>query len=97
MSLFGWINRRGSARFGRPEEALSRRKRVTLARIAELWRLRYGAPGDLYRFDLIAVEEGGSTSPQIRHIEDAWRGVEKCKSAVLFRTMFGITLVEVIL
>ena len=72
------VKTRRSARFGRPEEAVSRRKRATLARIAELWRLRYGAPGDSYRFDVIAVEKGcSSTPPQVRHIEDAWRGVDK--------------------
>ena len=39
---------------------------------------RFGLPGDRYRFDVIAVLEGqSSTSPQLTHIEDAWRGVGK--------------------
>lgn len=68
-----------SVRFGRPEEAIGRRKRGVLARLAELWRVRFGLPGDRYRFDVIAVDEGagGSPSPQVRHITDAWRGVDK--------------------
>jgi hypothetical protein len=48
-----------------------------MARLAELWRVRFGLPGDRYRFDVIAVKEGDSTSPQLIHIEDAWRGVGK--------------------
>jgi Holliday junction resolvase-like predicted endonuclease len=39
-----------------------------MARLAELWRLRFGHPGDEYRFDVIAVEKDGIT-----HVEDAWR------------------------
>ena len=49
-----------------------------MTRLAELWRVRFGLPGDQYRFDVIAIEEGtSSTSPQLTHIEDAWRGVGK--------------------
>jgi Holliday junction resolvase-like predicted endonuclease len=60
-------------------EALGTRQRADLSRVAELWRVRFGQPSDQYRFDLIAIEEGPdpSTSPQVHHIEDAWRGVEK--------------------
>jgi putative endonuclease len=73
------VKARSSYRFGRPEESLTLRKRAILGRVAELWRTRFGRPGDRYRFDLITVEDGtaASTSPQVRHIEDAWRGVEK--------------------
>jgi putative endonuclease len=66
------VKTRGSMRFGRPVEAVGFRKRATIARMAEVWRLRFGHPSDQYRFDLISVEAGGVT-----HIQDAWRGVEK--------------------
>ena len=72
------VKTRHSARFGRAEESVGFRKRAVLRRIAELWRLRFGNPHDSYRFDLIAVEGGTvSTPPQVRHIENAWTGVEK--------------------
>ena len=73
------VKTRRSRRFGRPEESLTRRKLAVLTRVAELWRARFGLPGDQYRFDVITIQEIGpeSTSPQVTHIEDAWRGVEK--------------------
>ena len=72
------VKTRSSASFGSPVEALTLRKRAVLARVAELWRVRFGLPSDEYRFDVITVEGGSpSTSPQVSHIEDAWRGVEK--------------------
>jgi putative endonuclease len=73
------VKTRSSRRFGSPVEALGSRQRADLGRVAELWRVRFGRPTDRYRFDLIAIEESPdpSTSPQIHHIEDAWRGVEK--------------------
>jgi len=71
------VKTRSSLRFGHPEETVDRRKRAILRRLAELWRVRFGLPSDRYRFDLIAIEEGPdpSTSPQVRHIENAWCGV----------------------
>lgn len=73
------VKTRRSNRFGQAVEAVGFRKRAVMARLAELWRVRFGLPGDQYRFDVIAVEEGygRSTSPQVTHIEGAWRGVEK--------------------
>jgi Holliday junction resolvase-like predicted endonuclease len=55
------------------------RKRAVLARLAELWRLRFGFRDDRYRFDVITVEpgDGPSSLPHITHIENAWFGVEK--------------------
>ena len=73
------VKTRRSSRFGQAVEAVGARKQAVMARLAQLWRLRFGLPGDRYRFDVIAVEEQGesSTSPQLTHIEDAWRGVGK--------------------
>lgn len=71
------VKTRRSRRFGAPEESVPARKQGILTRVARLWQLRFGLPGDCYRFDLIGVLEGVSASEQITHIEDAWRHVEK--------------------
>ena len=72
------VKTRCSARFGKAVEAVDWRKRAIQERLAALWRSRFGFPDDRYRFDVIAVEVGPrSTSPQITHIEDAWRSVGK--------------------
>ncbi|HEY9382374.1 MAG TPA: YraN family protein [Gemmatimonadales bacterium] len=66
------VKTRRSSRFGRAAESVGFRKRAVLARLAELWRVRFGFPDDRYRFDVITVEDG-----HIAHIEDAWRNVGK--------------------
>lgn len=71
------VKTRRSTRFGEAVEAIGARKRVILERLAELWRVRFGSPRDRYRFDVITVREEESPCPQITHIEDAWRRVEK--------------------
>lgn len=70
------VKTRNSSRFGRAVEAVGWRKRAVQTRLAEVWRSRFGFPDDRYRFDVITVEEGQG-SPQITHIEDAWRQVGK--------------------
>jgi putative endonuclease len=73
------VKTRRSSRFGQGVEAVGPRKRAVMTRLADLWRVRFGLPGDRYRFDVIAIDQPGasSTSPQLTHIEDAWRGVGK--------------------
>jgi putative endonuclease len=78
LVAFVEVKTRRSVRFGQPVEAVTRRQQAVLGRLAELWRVRFGLPGDRYRFDVITVREGeSSTSPQVAHIENAWRGVGK--------------------
>lgn len=78
LVAFVEVKTRRSSRFGRAVEAVGWRQRAIQARLAELWRSRFGFPDDRYRFDLITVEPGPTaTSPQVTHIEDAWRSVEK--------------------
>jgi putative endonuclease len=64
--------RRGAA-FGAPAEAVGRRKRAILARVAECWRLRWGRPRDIYRFDVIGVVEDAAGAMAVEHLVDAWR------------------------
>ena len=64
--------RRGHA-CGSPLEAVGRRKQATIAKVADLWRIRFGRPADTYRFDLVAVDEEPGGRLAIQHVEDAWR------------------------
>jgi putative endonuclease len=64
--------RRGDG-FGLGREAIGWRKRQALARVAEVWRLRYGQPDDVFRFDVLEVVHTLEHRSQIVHIEDAWR------------------------
>ncbi|MGH7591999.1 MAG: YraN family protein, partial [Gemmatimonadales bacterium] len=62
------------AAFGAPVEAVDRRKREAVGKVAALWSLRFGRANDTYRFDVIAVHEGRGGARRIEHVEDAWRG-----------------------
>lgn len=63
--------RRGHS-FGTPLEAVGRQKQGAIAKVADLWRIRFGRPGDVYRFDLIAVDEGPGGKFRVTHVENAW-------------------------
>jgi len=67
------VKTRRSAAFGVAAEAVGWRKQRTLARVAELWRLRYGRAGDSYRFDLVSVTDAGGGRFEVEHLPDAWR------------------------
>jgi putative endonuclease len=67
------VKTRRSAAFGLAAEAVGWRKQRTLARVAELWRLRHGRPGDSYRFDLLSVTDRGGGRLEVEHLPDAWR------------------------
>jgi putative endonuclease len=54
-------------------EAVGGRKQSAIAKVASLWRLRYGRPDDEYRFDVVAVQDHGSGRSTVEHVEDAWR------------------------
>lgn len=66
------VKTRRSRRFGSPAESVGWKKRAVLSRLAEVWRQRFGLPGDRYRFDVISVERS-SAGPRVTHITDAWR------------------------
>ena len=71
------VKTRSSQRFGAPPESIGWRKRQVLERLALIWRVRFGRADDRYRFDVAAVGWDRRTFPQIDHIEDAWRAVER--------------------
>lgn len=62
--------RRGEG-FGSPVEAVHARKRRELSRSAQVWVDRHGAPGALYRFDVIGVLLDGE-KVRVRHVPDAF-------------------------
>lgn len=53
-------------------EALHKRKRAAIERVAWSWILRNGRSGDNYRFDVITLR-GSGPDAEIEHMEDAWR------------------------
>ena len=73
LIAFVEVKTRRGASFGTGAEAVGRRKRSTIAKVATLWRLRYGRPGDSYRFDVIEVLDDGGSGMEVSHIADAWR------------------------
>lgn len=73
LVVFVEVKTRRSGAFGSPLEAVSRRKQRDLAKAAALWVLRHGRSDDVYRFDLIGVQERRGAEPVIEHVEDAWR------------------------
>lgn len=64
--------RTGSA-YGHPLAAVTLRKRREIERVARQWVARFGRPGDVYRFDAIAVRLDAVGAPLVDHVPDAWR------------------------
>ena len=73
MVAFVEVKTRRSVSCGTPLEAVPLRKQRDIARVASVWVMRHGRPGDLYRFDLIAVQDTPGGKPALEHIGDAWR------------------------
>jgi putative endonuclease len=69
------VKTRRSLTCGTPLEAVSHRKQQDIARVASVWVLRHGRPGEQYRFDLVAVRDTPGDRPAVEHIPDAWRPV----------------------
>jgi len=87
MVAFVEVKQRRGLAFGSAGEAVGWRKRLRIGRVAAVWMDRHGKEGDVYRFDLMAVERRG-----IEHVADAWR---MGWAPLLFRILFGISLVGV--
>ena len=58
---------------GSGREAIGWRKRQAIARVAEAWRVRFGRPGESYRFDVVEVRARRGGSVEVDHLPDAWR------------------------
>ncbi len=67
------VKTRRSSSCGTAIESVSQRKQRELARVASVWVLRQGRPGDEYRFDVVAIQDALGGQPVIEHIPDAWR------------------------
>lgn len=68
------VKTRAGLGYGHPLEAITARKRREIQAVAAAWIERHGAPGDVYRFDAVAVlATDGGAAPAIEHVEDAWR------------------------
>lgn len=67
------VKTRQSNSCGSGLEAVSRRKQRDIARVAKVWLLRFGRPGDEYRFDLVAIQDAQGAHPSIEHVANAWR------------------------
>ena len=72
LVAFVEVKARHGTHFGGGEEAVSRRKRSVIERVAWSWILKHGQAGDRYRFDVITLL-GMGPAAQITHLEDAWR------------------------
>lgn len=73
LVAFTEVKTRRSVACGTAVEAVPRRKQQDIARVASVWVLRHGRPGDQYRFDLVAVQDTPGGTPAVEHIPDAWR------------------------
>jgi putative endonuclease len=73
LVAFVEVKTRRSDAFGSPLEAVSVRKQRHIAKAAALWILRHGRSDDVYRFDLVGVQQHQGGEPIIEHLEDAWR------------------------
>ncbi len=67
------VKSRTGCAFGHPLEAITPAKRREIERVARAWVARHGRPGELYRFDAVAVVRGNGAPPRVEHLEDAWR------------------------
>jgi putative endonuclease len=68
------VKTRGGLGYGHPLEAITRKKRREIQIVAAAWMEAHGRPGDVYRFDAIAILlPSGGGDPLIEHVEDAWR------------------------
>ena len=59
--------------YGRPVEAITRRKRREIESGARWWVARHRTHGLRYRFDVVKVKPDGGGGFAIRHLGDAWR------------------------
>ncbi|HVG44013.1 MAG TPA: YraN family protein [Longimicrobium sp.] len=67
------VKTRAGLGYGHPLEAITAAKRREIEHVARIWVQRHGRPGDVYRYDAVAVLILAGAEPSIEHVEDAWR------------------------
>ncbi|MFW6079751.1 MAG: YraN family protein [Gemmatimonadota bacterium] len=67
------VKTRAGLGHGHPLEAITRAKRREIERVARAWLERHGRPGDVYRFDAVAITWRRHGRPVVEHVPDAWR------------------------
>jgi putative endonuclease len=67
------VRARSRPDFADAAASINAAKRRDVARAARVWIDRFGRPGDVYRFDAIAVTATGVGAPVVEHLADAWR------------------------
>lgn len=67
------VKTRAGLGYGHPLEAITAKKRREIHQVAAAWIDRHGKPGDVYRFDAVAILLPSGGEPRIEHVEDAWR------------------------
>lgn len=70
--VFVEVKSRSGLSFGRPSEAVDRRKRVRLVRAAALYLLAHGGDERPCRFDVIEVVADPTGRLSVRHLRDAF-------------------------
>lgn len=70
MLVFVEVKTRSSEKFGRPAEAVDRRKRRLIVRAAMHWLRLLDHPDVAFRFDIVEVIDGPEL--EIRHITNAF-------------------------
>jgi putative endonuclease len=68
LVAFVEVRARSGTRYGHPAETVDWRKRRDLTAAARAWAQAHGRPGDVYRFDVMAVLPGAP----LQHMENAW-------------------------
>lgn len=67
------VKTRAGRGYGHPLEAISRRKRREIERVAAAWLQRTGTRAAVLRFDALSILVEGAAPPRIEHVENAWR------------------------
>ena len=72
MVAFVEVKTRAHPGVNEPLASIGVRKRRSIARTAECWRLRFGRREDTCRFDVVVIT-GKGAERRIEHLADAWR------------------------
>lgn len=67
------VKMRANTNYGQPEEFVSQTKIDNIRRAAEAWIYERKMDGYPVRFDVIAIVQNKNESPEIKHLEDAFR------------------------